>query len=383
MAHTVSMPSDCPLWTQPTGRASAIAPWVELTLNRNLADFPFPSSANEDEMGRIEARLLEALDKAGLMTRGRYYTMRELSAVDQHRLAERRLAVDELLLRGGPRGVFLRDDQSLCIMINGVDHLSVRIAASGHEAEPAWQELNNLDNVLSGLLDFAFDSRRGYLTSVLDNVGTGLRVRTLLHLPGLRQTDGLLRHAEAGARQGLILCGVRTVPGLPPLPEESAPPQPEWAMEYLHADVDSALFGIGTDTLGDLYLLSTHATLGRSEPELLFAMQHCAAEMAGAEESARAQMLSQGRLALEDRVGRAIGAAREARLIGFEEGYAILSSLRLGAACRVLNGTPPLAVLNELLVTIQGAHLAAELPASAGALDLPAARADRFRALFG
>lgn len=381
------IPSAWPRWVQPTGRSNVMAPWLELTLNRNLADFPFPSAASEEELRNIEARVLEALGKAGVLSGGNYLTMRELPALDQHRLAERRLAVDDLIARSGPRGVFLRQDQALGIMVNGVDHLSLRITISGFEGEAAWQELNNLDNMLSSLLDFAFDKRRGYLTSVLDNLGTGLRVRSMLHLPALRQTDGLLRHAESCARQGLILCGVRRGAGraLPSLPQSLQPaplPQaPDWATEYLHADVDGALFGTGTESLGDLYLLCSHATLGRSEPELVFAMQHCAAEMIVAEEAARAQMVSRGQVPLEDRVGRAIGVAEGARLIGFEEAYALLSSLRLGSAMRVLQ-TPPLPLLNEMLIRCQGAHLALDLPGDASAFELSEARAVQFRKLF-
>lgn len=385
---TLSIPQAAPAWTQPTAPSSDIAPWVELTLNRNLADFPFPSCASEDELRAIEARVLDALDKTGHLSHGQYFPMHELSTLDQYLLAERRMAVEDLMFRSGPRGVFVREDQGLVIMINGLDHISIRRTLSGHAGEAGWQELNNLDNLLSRLLDFAFDSRRGYLTSVLDNVGTGLRVRALLHLPALQQSGGILAQANAAARHGLLICGVRKAgarpaPPAPVPPDFASPPvsTPDWAGESLYTDTDGALFGPGTETLGELYLVCSHATLGRSEPELLFGVQHTAAELHSAEERARAQMLSTNRIGLEDRVGRAIGIAQGARLVGFEEGYALLSSLRLGAACH-LPQTPPLAVLNELLITSQGAHLAKSLPGMQGALELNEARATRFRQLF-
>lgn len=385
---TLSIPSAAPAWTEPSASGSAIAPWVELTLNRNLADYPFPSCASEDELRAIESRVLDALDKTGHLSHGQYYPMHELSTIDQYLLAERRMAVEDLLQRSGPRGVFVRQDQGLCIMINGIDHVSIRRTVSGHAGESAWQELNNLDNLLSRLLDFAFDSRRGYLTSVLDNLGTGLRVRALLHLPALQQSGGILAQANAAARHGLLICGVRKggsrpVPPRPVPPEFAAPmpAAPDWVGEALYTDTDGALFGPGTETLGDLYLVCSHATLGRSEPELLFSVQHTAAELLSAEERARAQVLQASRIHLEDRVGRAMGISQGARLIGFEEGYALLSSLRLGAACH-LPQSPPLAVLNELLISCQGAHLAKTLSGTQGAIDLSEARAGKFRQLF-
>ncbi len=377
-----------PSWTRPSGSESAIAPWVELTLNRNLADYPFPNCASEEELRAIEARVLDALDKTGHLAQGQYYPMHELSAIDQQLLLERRLAVEDLITRTGPRGVFVRNDQGLVIMINGVDHVSIRRTVSGYSTDVAWQDLNNLDNLLARLLDFAFDSRRGYLTSVLDNVGTGLRVRALLHLPALQQSGGILAQANAAARHGLLVCGVRKGAGrtVPPvaLPPEFGHPlvsAPDWAAEILHTDTDGALFGPGTETLGDLYLVCSHATLGRSEPELLFSVQHTAAELVSAEERARAQVLTVGRIALEDRVGRAAGVSQGARLIGFEEAYALLSSLRLGAACH-LPQTPSLSLLNELLIACQGAHLAKTLSGNQTAIELSEARAGQFRQLF-
>ena len=385
---TVMLPEGPPAWTRSTSTSSAIAPWIELTLSRNLADHLFPNCATEEELRVIEARVLDALEKVGLGSRGYYLPMHELSTIDQYQLVERRLASEELLHRTGPRGVFLREDQVLSVMVNGVDHLTIRCTLSGHAGEAAWQELNNLDSLLARLLDFAFDGRRGYLTSVLDNLGTGLRARCLMHLPALRGAEGLLRHAEAAARLGMLLCGLRRSGRV--APPAQIPPElggsvllvPDWAGEYLSVDTDGALFGAGTDTVGDLYMLCSHATLGRSEPEVIFGMQHIATELIAAEEAARAQLLSSGRVSLEDRVGRATGVALGARLIGFEECYALLSSLRLGAACGMVDH-PSMVALNDLSVTAQGAHLAKALPGDPGPFELSEARAGRFQQLLG
>ena len=384
---TSTLPSASPLWTRPAKPSSVIAPWAELTLTRNLADYPFPFCASDDELRACEARILGALEKAGLTSRGAYIAMGELSGVDQQQLVERRLASEDLSRRTGPRGVWVRDDQGMSVMLNGTDHLTVRCTVSGHDAESAWQAINQWDNLLSRLLDFAFDSRRGYLTSVLDNVGTGLRLRCLLHLPALNLADALVKHAENAARHGMLLCGARragNTPGPLALPrgDVPAPPLPDWAVEHLHADPDTAIFASGAQALGDLYMLCSHATLGRSEPELVFALQHTAAELVAAEETARAQLLGNGRIGVEDRVGRAIGVASRARLVGFEEGYALLSALRLGAACH-LPDTPAVDVLNELLIGCQGAHLAHTLSGEPRSFALSEARAARLRALYG
>ena len=132
---TVMLPEGPPAWTRSSSTSSAIAPWIELTLSRNLADHLFPNCATEEELRVIEARVLDALEKVGLGSRGYYLPMHELSTIDQYQLVERRLASEELLHRTGPRGVFLREDQVLSVMVNGVDHLTIRCTLSGHAGE--------------------------------------------------------------------------------------------------------------------------------------------------------------------------------------------------------------------------------------------------------
>jgi len=373
-----------PGWVEASAPESVSALWVECTLSRNLAEFPFPGRAHDDEARAVEERVLQALDHIGLASRGAYYSFQELSYAEQRMLLERRLATEELLMAKGPRGVFINADQTLCVMINGLDHVCLRALASGIQAEAAWRILNGLDDQLGRMLDYAYSQRLGYLSSVLDNVGTGLRVRGLFHLPGCTQADEVktLGHATGGG--GLLLCGVcsgasvQRIGTAEPLGAEAE----AWARDSLHADIEGAILGGARGTLGDLYVLGTHGTLGKSEAEMTYAFQSAAAEIVSAEESARAKMFSQSRTAAEDRIGRALGTARGARMLGFEESMQLLSSLRLGVAAHVLVAAG-IERLNELLLGCQAAHLAVGNRDAEGALRMSQARADLFRGVFG
>src|SRR5690606_33197796 len=146
-----------------------------------------------------------------------------------------------------------------------------------------------------------------------------------------------------------------------------------WTRDSLHADIEGVVMGGSRGTLGDLFILGTHGTLGKSESEMTYAFQSAAAEIASAEEAARAKMFSQGRLAAEDRIGRALGAARGARVRGFEESMQLLSSLRLGAAGHVMVAAG-MERLNELLLGSQAAHLAVSNRDAAGAMRMSQAR---------
>ena len=43
-------------------------------------------------------------------------------------------------------------------------------------------------------MDYAFSEKYGYLTACPTNVGTGLRVSVMVHLPGLAETGNLNKY---------------------------------------------------------------------------------------------------------------------------------------------------------------------------------------------
>jgi len=72
-------------------------------------------------------------------------------------------------------------------MVNEEDHLRVQFMLSGFRLPEVWDAVNNLDDKLEEQLAFAFSPQLGYLTACPTNVGTGIRVGVMLHLPGLVQ----------------------------------------------------------------------------------------------------------------------------------------------------------------------------------------------------
>ncbi|MCH7839027.1 MAG: hypothetical protein IID38_02170, partial [Planctomycetes bacterium] len=85
-------------------------------------------------------------------------------------------------------------------------------------------------------LDLAFSKKFGYVTACPTNVGTGIRVSVMLHLPALRLTGEIEKVRRAAKEMHLAVRG---------------------------------MFGEGSDALGDLYQISNQTTLGRSEQELI------------------------------------------------------------------------------------------------------------------
>ena len=69
-------------------------------------------------------------------------------------------------------------------MVNEEDHLRIQYMLSGFRLHEVWDEINTLDDQLEENLAFAYNPSLGYLTACPTNVGTGIRVGVMLHLPG-------------------------------------------------------------------------------------------------------------------------------------------------------------------------------------------------------
>ena len=143
-----------------------------------------------------------------------------------------------------------------------------------------------------------------------------------------------------------------------------------------------SLCGSVDEAEGDLFALSNASTLGLSEEEILFHVRHLAEEIVMREQQARDALASEDRVRLEDRIDRALGLARQVRLLDNSEALALLSSIRLGVATGLVSTRHTLAETNQLLVAMQSAHVRAKMDTGSDELAVNTKRADLFRACF-
>ncbi|MEM1331754.1 MAG: ATP--guanido phosphotransferase [Planctomycetota bacterium] len=357
-------------------------------LARNLAGFPFITRAKRTDMQQVldlcrdrlahiglcedppaepGARRLEAEAALGL---GRSLGLDAGTPawVDLHRsteleaklLAERHLisaqhASGQVCKRrttDEPRGVAVaQPGERVSVMVNEEDHLRIQAVRSGLRLEEALQIANEADDRLEGGLDLAFSPRFGYLTACPTNVGTGVRLSVMLHLPGLRMTGEIDKVRRAAADMGLALRG-------------------------------SA--GEGSEALGDLYQLSNQTTLGKSEQMLLRELsEEVLPPVVRYERHARSVLLEQRRIRLEDAVHRAVGTLCNARLVSLDESMNALSLVRLGIAAGLIGPRESESSVLQLLLLVQPAHLQHTLGAALGQEARKAARATLLRERLG
>ncbi|MDK1021452.1 MAG: hypothetical protein QGD90_07430 [Candidatus Hydrogenedentes bacterium] len=346
-------------WLSGEGPEADVAVYSLCQLFRNLADFPFPSQCTDDERQTIEERVLGVLDSLNLLATGQYWSFADLDERERRFLVERRLVRPQLLDAEGARGVYIADDQSFSININDENHLTFNGLASGLQIHEIWSRMSLIDDTLAGVLDYAFSERLGYLTAEIGQVGTGLLASVVLHLPGSHLTNRVSNAVNMAREKRHTLESIVVPKAIMPI--DARPPN--------------------GSALGDLHKLTNSSTLGRSEEETLFHLKHLALDLIKSERESREQIVSDAPLQLEDRVGRALGLARGARLLAFHEANSVLSSLRLGVSSGLLDQFS-LHQINDVLMGSQNAHIEMKCGHDCDELTLSAERADLFRSRF-
>jgi protein arginine kinase len=113
-------------------------------------------------------------------------------AIDREFLVERHLISREHAESHGTRAVAIDGHEKFSLMINEEDHLRIQVMQSGLDLEGTWRQVNQIDDLVEKKVTYAFHEKLGYLTACPTNVGTGMRVSVMLHLPALvltRQID--------------------------------------------------------------------------------------------------------------------------------------------------------------------------------------------------
>jgi len=310
-------------WLKGTGPESDIVMSSRVRLARNLAHYPFVSRANEQEKTEIEKFLKDRIATVPVGKSLEYIDVGHLEEVDRQFLVERQLISREHADAQGARGVAIDGLEQVSLMVNEEDHLRIQCMHSGLDLKGAWEQINTVDEQIEKVVPYAFHPRWGYLTACPTNVGTGIRVSVMLHLPALvmtRQIEKVFRSLHK------IQLAVR------------------------------GLYGEGSQAMGDFYQISNQTTLGKNEEELIEQVGDVVPVLIDYERRAREFLIRESQQNVHDQVSRAFGILRTAQTISAEETMQLLSRVRMGVLLGLI-GDVKISDINVLLIRTQPAHL--------------------------
>src|SRR5438270_13322853 len=177
-------------------------------LARNVRDAAFPGWAKKPERIRVLEMIRPAIEGLPEMKAAFSESMDNLSAMDKQILVERHLISREHAAKGVGSGLVLNKEESLCVMINEEDHLRMQALRPGLQLRSAWLAIDQVDTILEKRLDYAFSNDLGYLTACPTNIGTGIRVSAMLHLPALVLSEQINQIIQAVNKLGLAVRGL-------------------------------------------------------------------------------------------------------------------------------------------------------------------------------
>jgi len=311
-------------WLRGNGPMSEIVISSRIRLARNVSGVPFLSKCTRHQRHSVESKVRGTILEAAIAPQVLYVDLEGAPEIDRQLLVERHLISKPHASAEGARGVAVADNETVSIMVNEEDHLRIQVLRSGLQLEEAWEQINKIDDALESRLDFCFHSRFGYLTACPTNVGTGIRVSVMLHLPALKLTGEIEKVFRAAKDMRLAVRG---------------------------------LYGEGTEATGDFYQISNQTTLGKSEDDIISDFKNLVIpKIIDFEVHARKMLVSDRAVALDDKVCRALGCLRSARLMASEETINLLSHVRMGVNLGRVKDLD-IRTLNELFLQTQPAHL--------------------------
>src|SRR5690348_14504930 len=188
-----------------TGPHDRIVMSSRVRLARNLKGVSFPGWAKKAERVRSLETIRPAVEEVRPMSGCFSESMDNLSALDKQILVERHLISREHAAKSAGSGLVLNKEESICVMINEEDHLRMQALRPGLQLKEAWQAIDQLDSALESKLAYAFSAQYGYLTACPTNLGTGIRVSAMLHLPGLVLHEQINQIIHAVNKLGLAV----------------------------------------------------------------------------------------------------------------------------------------------------------------------------------
>ena len=306
-------------WYLGVGAQSDIVVSTRVRLARNIADYPFPAKLNTKSRTELNNLIKEAVEKDNPFNL-RFIEMKTLARFEAASMAERHIISPEFASDADGRALMLSPEEDISIMLNEEDHIRVQVMKSGFALDEAYEIADRIDDSLNEKFDFAFDSRIGYLTQCPTNLGTGMRASVMLHLPALTMSGQIHRLINTVSKLGLTFRGA---------------------------------FGEGTSATGDMYQLSNQITLGISEEYAIKNLKAITLQLCAQERAAREELLQDADT--EDRIFRAYGILKWARLLSTKELMENLSLVRFGSVAGKIN--VPIETVNELMISMQPATI--------------------------
>ena len=282
-------------WYLQTGKDSDVVISSRVRFARNLVEYNFPNKNLKDESKKVFDKLEEIVPSLGYDLK--FLKLDNMDDITKISLMEKHLISPEFAMNNKPnKAIIINEEENICIMVNEEDHLRIQVFSAGFDIENLVGLICEIDDKLSGLVNYAYNKKYGYLTACPTNVGTAMRISIMCHLPALTITGNIRKVLSAVNNFGMNIRGI---------------------------------YGEGSESKGDVYQIFNNQSLGLSEKEIMKNVKIITDKIIEQERLAR-KNLTKKPIDLEDRVYRAYGLLVNSRKLSSDECRKLLSDVKLG-----------------------------------------------------
>ncbi|MCD4656623.1 MAG: hypothetical protein K8S87_03665 [Planctomycetes bacterium] len=318
------LPKKLPDWLK-TGNPLRALFFSKVKFVRNIIGFSFPGKSNNDSKLEVRELILKAIENTLTSFDLHIFNLEELTKIHRAILVERRI-IPEHFADGNLIGnsVAISDDESISIYINDENHLTIQVLMSEDMLQDAYNKAFEIVTRLSEDLDFAFDSKLGFLTARLTETGLGAHFSHFFHIPVL-EIERQTQHIGKGADE--VNCN--------------------FVRDGHHTKTGVEGF----------YCLTNANTLGITENKIIEQMTSFSRRIVDYEKKMQGVAYIDNKDLYEDKGFRALGMLQSARMISFQECVRMISDLRTAMILKFLDRNIDPILLLKLLYQIFPAHL--------------------------
>lgn len=334
-------------WYENQGAERDVVVASRIRILRNLKDYRFPAKLSDEERKELSNLLVERMNGLPFAEEQGYdvCSLNEFSTTHKQALNERQIINSAALHAKSDVELLVSKDESVSLTFNCSDHIRMQVCKSGLELKQALSEINAMDDFVNEHFEYAFDTKLGYMTAFPTNVGTGMQVYVILHLPLLSASKRFREIINEVNRYGVNIKAA--------LPEEQ-------------------------ENSGSLFVLYNQKTLGISEEDIILIITKVAMQLVSQERSLRGLWIQNQKLQVENICYKAYGNLRYARMLSLKEAMQFLSQLRWGNEEGVIEFADPFHCY-ELMLGVQPGNLSVFWEKEMDADEMNRARAEYVR----
>ena len=276
------------------------------------------------KLGLKDREILENKIKDNIYNIGyglKFLKLKDMDDITKRSLIEKNL-ISPAYSMNEDGSILINDEENICIMIGGENHLNIQVFNEGLELENTLNLAIEIEEKIGEILGYSISKKYGYLTKSLNDVGTGLKVSVMLELPALAKTENLKQILDTIRDFNINING-----------------------EY----------GKTSKNTKYVYQISNRQTIGITEKEIVNNIKVITKKLVEQERKARKILAKEG-IELEDTINRSYGILENCKKISYDEAKELLTNVKLGVDLGVFDKLTDLQI-KKLFLYIKPANL--------------------------